>query len=109
MNPEMQNRDLQSEEIVKKVEAQLLAMGPRYLANKQREFGELDLSVPLDLERVGQLGHRIKGSAKTYGFEGLGKLGDELESACKRGDEEEAKSLVLKIRDFMQKAQPQSS
>jgi len=60
---------------------------PGYLANRKQESLEMgDLLAASDFERLSELGHNLKGSARGYGFPDLVRLGAALEESADRRD-----------------------
>lgn len=57
-----------------------------------------------DMQTVSQCGHRLKGSARTYGFDDLGEAGHLLETAANRGDTASAATALDQARSLMAEA-----
>jgi two-component system sensor histidine kinase/response regulator len=71
---------------------------PAYLERRTQELSQMnDLMARSDLKTLGRIGHQLKGSAKSYGFEELGALGGELEKVSQEGQMDLVKSIVEKI------------
>lgn len=70
-----------------RIEASILALGPQYLNNRREDLLRLQAALKVgQFAEMVRIGHRIKGSAKVYGFEELGKIAGTLEEAGKRAD-----------------------
>ena len=82
---------------------------PQYLQNRRREVSELRMLLETgDFEKIQNLGHRMKGNAKSYGFEPLGKLGSHLEEASRLKNSNEVKGLIEEIGLFLSEQKPSS-
>jgi len=57
-----------------------------------------------DMEVVRREGHRIKGSARSFGFPELGQAGEDLERAGGRGDAPAARTALKQARDRLAQA-----
>jgi signal transduction histidine kinase/CheY-like chemotaxis protein/HPt (histidine-containing phosphotransfer) domain-containing protein len=54
-----------------------------------------------DLDRVRMSAHTLRGSASSYGFDAVARLGDLLEHAARNGDVESAKHVVARLTDYV--------
>lgn len=72
---------------------------PSYLERRSQEIPQMEeYIVNNDLKNLIRIGHQLKGSAKSYGFEELGNLGDQLEQLAQLETKmEEIKDVVAKI------------
>ncbi len=71
---------------------------PAYLERRSQEIIQMnDLLEKNDYRMLKRIGHQLKGSAKSYGFEDLGNLGSELEKASEEGKFDLVRSVVDKI------------
>lgn len=74
---------------------------PSYLERRTEELGLMkEYIIKKDLKNLIRIGHQLKGSAKSYGFEELGQLGDQLEQLAQlEAKMEEIKAVVTKITE----------
>ena len=69
--------------ILHELEMQMAELAPQYLKQRRTEIEEIkQLVEKKDFLSIQTLGHRLKGNAKSYGFEELGNLGSKLEEAA---------------------------
>jgi HPt (histidine-containing phosphotransfer) domain-containing protein len=79
------------------IDPELEPLLPRFYANVRKELDAIDKALGQgDLGEVQRIAHSIKGSGLGYGFEGLGALGGEMETAASNGHEE---SIIREIMD----------
>lgn len=84
------------------VSADLRGIMPRFWEIRLEELGELKRVLAAgDMEGIAFLGHRLKGSGGSYGFDRLTDLGAELESAAKVADLDTAARIVSELSDYM--------
>lgn len=57
-----------------------------------------------DMEGVRMQGHRIKGSARSFGFPEIGQAGEDMERAGSRGDAPAARTALKQARDRLAQA-----
>jgi HPt (histidine-containing phosphotransfer) domain-containing protein len=57
-------------------------------------------------EKIQSLGHRLKGNAKSYGFEELGWIGSKLEDAAEKHDETGIRTLITETEDYLNRVTP---
>lgn len=87
---------------VEMIEKQLRELGPEYLKRRESELLGIRISdAAPDWKRLETFAHRMKGSAKTYGYEGLGVLAGELEALAQRKDPKAIRELLDRIMDFI--------
>jgi signal transduction histidine kinase/DNA-binding response OmpR family regulator len=58
-----------------------------------------------DLDRVRLCAHTLRGSASSYGFDAVARLGDLLEHAARNGDVESATHVVARLSDYVARVQ----
>lgn len=94
-NPALAHKPQTTQSIIDKLESELAELVPEYLKNRKAELGELRKFVEnSDYKKIETIGHRLKGNAKSYGFEDLGKLGSLLETASKNKDLSQAVTII---------------
>lgn len=63
------------------------AMLSRYAENRRKDLAELGNAIARkDFEKIRKIGHNAKGTAATYGFPELGRVGAALEEAANAGN-----------------------
>ena len=77
----------------------------QYLSKKKAEVAECMGSIQQsEFKSSSHLGHKLKGNALSFGFDDLGKLGDQLEVAANKMDLENTKSILLLINRYIEEA-----
>jgi CheY-like chemotaxis protein len=90
---------------IQNLEKKLASMAPAYIQKRKQELVEIHRYVEaLDFKSLQMVGHRLKGSAKTYNFAALGDIGAELEKAAEKSDLEQVKILVDRAEKFISQA-----
>lgn len=75
---------------------------PSFLANRQKDIAEIETALDANnYKEVESIGHKLSGSAGSYGFNELGKIGKEIEEACKHKNYTLVKSLYAKYKEHM--------
>ncbi len=54
-----------------------------------------------NFEQLEKLGHKLKGSALTFGFQDLSSIGRELESAAQEKNQERCLKAVISFRSWL--------
>jgi hypothetical protein len=84
------------------IEQELRALGGKYLDRRRQELEDLMKDGNgFEFIKWATFGHRLKGSAKSYGFEDLGSLGSDLEVAATLKDITKIRPLVENIQTFL--------
>ena len=74
----------------------------RYLALRRAELDRLDRALAEeDFSAAVKLGHILKGSGGSYGFDRLTELGAAIEAAARERDGAAAGRLAAEVRDFI--------
>jgi two-component system sensor histidine kinase/response regulator len=83
----------------KKEEFDVSDLIPSYLERRTQEIDQMNEYITKnDLKNLVRVGHQLKGSAKSYGFEELGELGNQLEQLAQlEAKMDEIKAVVTKI------------
>lgn len=90
---------MSEEKIIVHIEKGLEELIPMFFEESENEIQELKEAVKNnDLKTIKLLGHRIKGSSLSYGFEGMSDIGKEIEEAVKNNKSvDEIKALVKRL------------
>ena len=76
---------------------------PSYLANRQKDIEEMEKSLTENnYKEIESIGHKLSGSAGSYGFDELGKIGKDIEKACKDDNKTLVKSLFAKYKQYIE-------
>lgn len=85
------------------VNADLEPIIPRYLELRHEELAAMEAALASgDAETVRLLGHRLKGTGTSYGFERFTRLGSAIEATAKAGNLDQAVVLVAEVRDYLE-------
>jgi HPt (histidine-containing phosphotransfer) domain-containing protein len=81
---------------------ELQSLVPEYLASRHRECDELEqLLLAGANDDIYLLGHRMKGSGGSIGFDEISDIGEALETAARRADEERIRKAVEQLRAYL--------
>jgi HPt (histidine-containing phosphotransfer) domain-containing protein len=84
------------------IDGELMSVVPEYLVNRQRDCEEIErLLTTGGLECIQSIGHRMKGSGGSFGFDEISVIGEVLESAALVGDVESIRSSVLRLNNYL--------
>lgn len=88
------------------VSADLADLIPRYLSNRHAdlEFAR-QLLENEDYFMLAGMAHRIRGSASSYGFSGLGDIASAIESAAEQRDAATVDTELRALEHFLQSVQ----
>ena len=85
------------------VDALLEPIMPRYLEIRLDEVGQMENAIGSgDVETVRLLGHRLKGTGTSYGFEKLTHLGAAIEKAALKEQLDKASGMVADVRAYLE-------
>lgn len=77
----------ETEHLVAEVDAELADLMPQYLGNRWVDLREMRGHLAgKRYADVALIAHRIRGTAASYGFAGLGDIADTLQQAARDGD-----------------------
>ncbi len=79
-------------------EKMLQKLMPQYFATRIEDLQTLNEAIDDgNFSTIKKIGHRVKGSAKSYGFQEIGDLSYELEKAAENADKETCERLIQQI------------
>lgn len=82
---------------------------PLFFTTSEQALAAADLALRQgDMETARQQGHRLKGSARSFGFPEIGQAGEDLERASAAGDPPAARAAWLRARDWLALARRQA-
>lgn len=94
------------EKYVVVVDTDIAPIMPRYMELRQEEMRSLTQALRMgDAKTIALLGHRLKGSAASYGMDMLTGLGDQLEQAGRAGDFATAQIISEQIHMIMERVE----
>ena len=77
---------------------------PSFVENRKKEVLELvEFCRNNNIDELKRIGHRLAGTAGSYGFDTIGKFGVELEAAAKANKIDIATEIVEKYKVFLAK------
>ena len=75
---------------------------PGYLKNRSDDVNSIrDLLVGDNLQEILKIGHSMKGSGGGYGFDGITRIGGDIEKAARKGDKDAIEKLNTKLADYL--------
>lgn len=93
---------LASDGAIEELERQLSDLKPQYLKNRLRELKELKEGLnDSDFTKIQNICHRVKGNAKSYGFEELGQISGKLEEAAHQQDPSLTRELIAQAELYL--------
>lgn len=102
----MNEMDSDSDMIRVEISRELESLVSPYLESRFRECDELEqLLLSGGIEGILLLGHRMKGSGGSIGFDGISEIGEVLEKAAHRVDEEQIRMAVAQLREYLGRVQ----
>ena len=91
-----------SEKIIVKVDPELEELIPSYLQNLEKNTANIKAGLAKDdMELCRTLGHNMKGSGGSYGFDFVSAMGKEIEDAARTAKNEEIKNCIEKLEDYL--------
>ena len=80
--------------IVYKIDSDLKEIIPNFMNGRKKDIGLLETAIKEnDFAEIQSIGHKLKGNAGSYGFDGLGDIGHGIEKAAKESKLEEIEQL----------------
>lgn len=93
-----------SSAIVVRVAQDLEELIPGYLCNRENDIKTLsDKCAQGDFESIRLLGHSIKGSGGSYGFDRITAIGSEIEQAARVMSAEGISRGIAELEDYIRK------
>jgi len=98
---------MSDEEILVKIDRKLAVLAPKFLTDCRRMPDELRRAIESgDIAAARRLGHSLWGTGSSYGFDGLGSLGEEIEHAARAGDIEALRKLAQRLDSYLSRVRP---
>jgi HPt (histidine-containing phosphotransfer) domain-containing protein len=84
------------------INAEIEEIVPFFFEKRRNDIEVLETALAAgDLVSVIKIGHQIKGSGGSYGFDEISRLGASIEQAASKGDPATAVTALRDLRDFL--------
>ena len=84
------------------IDGELMPLVPEYLVNRHLDCDEIERLLAVGgMECIQGIGHRMKGSGGSFGFDEISVIGEELESAAQASDAEVIRSSVERLKSYL--------
>ena len=90
--------------ITVEVDSEVKSIVPQYLENRKKDC--LMICSLLEGEAFSEictLGHRMKGTGGSYGFDDISEIGEVIEEAAMATDRETISSAIRKLSDYLER------
>src|SRR5512133_1588639 len=88
--------------IAVEIDGELISIVPEYLDNRRRDCAEIErLLESGGMETIRFIGHRMKGSGGSFGFDEISDIGEALESAAQAADADAIRSAVNRLEGYL--------
>jgi HPt (histidine-containing phosphotransfer) domain-containing protein len=94
--------DAAGEWIRVEIDRELMPVVPEYLENRFLDCAEIErLLASGGMEYIQIMGHRMKGSGGSFGFDEISAIGEELEHGARTNDREVIRSAVGRLEEYL--------
>jgi len=84
------------------IDGELISIVPEYLENRHRDCAEIERLLDSGgMEAIRVIGHRMKGSGGSFGFDEISDIGEALESAAQVADVDGIRSAVDHLEGYL--------
>ncbi|RII27686.1 MAG: Hpt domain-containing protein [Geobacter sp.] len=91
-----------SDRIVVQVDAEIQEAIPFFLELRKKNIAEIMTALnDKDYDQVKRLGHNIKGSGGSYGFDEVSRIGLDLETAALEQNDNAMRNLTGELEDYL--------
>jgi hypothetical protein len=98
---------MSDEEILVKIDRKLAVLTSKFLADCRRMPDELRGAIESgNIAVTRRIGHSLWGAGSSYGFDGIGSLGEEIERAARAGDIEALRNLTERLDSYLSRVRP---
>ena len=98
---------MSDEEILVKIDRRLAGLAPKFLADCRRMPDEVRGAIESgNIAAARGIGHSLWGTGSSYGFDGIGSLGEEIERAARAGDIEALRKLAEQLDSYLARVRP---
>ena len=99
----MFGEELMAEKIMINLDRRLKKIIPGFLENRRQELETLDEACKKKkFKAIEDIGHQLMGSAGSYGFLTLSRLGKDLESAGKEKNLDKSQFIISEITEHLE-------
>ena len=96
------NNRVKSNRIVVQIDAEIQEAIPFFLELRKKNIADIMTALKgKDFEQIKRLGHNIKGSGGSYGFDELSRIGRDLEKAALAQNENATRNLTVELEDYL--------
>jgi HPt (histidine-containing phosphotransfer) domain-containing protein len=89
-----------------KVAKDLEDLIPTFLSNRNKELEALRSALAAaDFEQLRQIGHRMRGVGRSYGFERVSDIGKCIEDGARHGDKAALETQLADYGDYLSRVQ----
>jgi HPt (histidine-containing phosphotransfer) domain-containing protein len=89
-----------------KVAKDLEDLIPTFMTNRNKELEALRSALAAaDFEQLRQLGHRMRGVGRSYGFERVSDIGKSIEEGARQGDKATLETEIADYGDYLSRVQ----
>lgn len=84
------------------VDSDIADLVPGFLKNRQDDVQRIQSLIDEEnYESLRILGHNMKGSGRSYGFDRVSEIGEAIERASERGDLSDIRESAFHLRDYL--------
>jgi len=88
--------------ILVEIDQELIPLVPEYLESRRRDCAEIwRLLSSGGMHLIQVIGHRMKGSGGSFGFDEISEIGEALEAAAQVTDAEGVRMAVGRLEDYL--------
>jgi HPt (histidine-containing phosphotransfer) domain-containing protein len=100
VNKHVRNANFKKEKII--LDETLLPLIPEYLQNRKEDIRKIKEALDnKDFDKIEDLGHKMKGSGKCYGFEKISMLGHQIEVSAKERKTREIERSLGQMQNYL--------
>jgi HPt (histidine-containing phosphotransfer) domain-containing protein len=97
---------VKSDRIVVKIDAEIQEAIPFFLELRKKNITDIIKALDgKDYEQIKRLGHNIKGSGGSYGFDELSRIGHDLEKVAMTQNENAMRNLTGELEEYLAKVE----
>ena len=89
--------------IVYKIDSDLKEIIPNFMNGRKKDIGLLETAIKdNNFSEIQSIGHKLKGNAGSYGFDGLGEIGHGIERAAKESKLDDIEKLFEDYKSHLE-------
>ena len=90
--------------ITVEIDVEIQSIVPEYLENRKKDCILISRLVDGDeFSEIRTLGHRMKGTGGSYGFDDISDIGESIEKSALAADKEAIISSILRLSDYLER------